>query len=201
MKTSLNAAGRGGVGRGLAGVVAVLVALIAGLGLLAGTASAHSGGKAIVLVEDLTIAPAGDGWKATAKLADYDGGGPLTNVDVVISGAGTGLTKPTSMTESEVGGTYTLALPNAKPGPITVDMSVRTVPAGTPVTPFKESYTNSLVDGQALSLTSGKAISGDGGGGGSTGMIVGVAGAVLLVAVLYGLFAVRKKSAVPAPSK
>jgi hypothetical protein len=199
MKTSLNVGGRGGARRSLAVVVALLVTVMAGLGLVAaGSASAHSGGKAIVLVENLYVAPAGDSWKATAKLADYDGGGALTSVDATLVGAG--LTKATPMVEISVPGTYELALPKAKPGPVDLTLDVRTLPGGTPVTTFSQKYSGTLVDGQTLSLTTGKVAS-SGGGGSNTGMIVGVAGAVLLVAVLYGLFSVRKKSAVPAPSK
>jgi hypothetical protein len=198
MKTSLNVRGRGGVSRGLAAVVALLVAVMAGFGLVAGSASAHSGGKAIVLVEDLTIAPSGDSYVATAKLADYDGGGPLKAVDAKLKGAG--FTSFESMKETANPGTYELALPKAKPGPVEVTLDIRTLPGGTPVTAFKQTYPGELVAGQALALTSGKVVSG-GGGGSNTGMIVGVAGAVLLVAVLYGLFSVRKKSAVPARAK
>ena len=180
----------------LAAVVAVFVTAMVGLGLVAGPASAHSGGKAIVLVEDFSIAPAGGGWTATAVLADFDGGGALRAVDVQVNGAG--LTKLTPMVESDAPGTYTLALPKAAPGPVTVELDIRTLPGGTPVTPFKKSYSNTLVDGQKLSLASGKASPADGGGGSNTGMIAGVAGAVLLVAVLYGVFAMRKRTAVPA---
>lgn len=198
MKTSLNVGGRGGVHRGLAAVVAILVTVMAGFGLMAGSASAHSGGKAIPLVESLYIAPAGDSWKATVKLADFDGGGPLTGTDVKLRGAG--LTQATPMVETSNLGTYEVALPKAQPGPVDVVLDMRTLPGGPPVTTTTERYSGTLVEGQTLVLTTGK-VETAGGGGSNTGMIAGVAGAVLLVAVLYGLFSIRKKSAVPAPSK
>ena len=199
MKTSLNVGGRGGVRRGLAAVVVVLVTVMGALGLVAGSAAAHSGGKAIPLVENLYVAPAGDAWKATAKLADFDGGGALIAADVKLSGGG--LAKPTAMVESSVPGTYELALAKAKPGPIELTLDIRTLPGGPPVTTTVKTYSGTLTAGQTLSLTTGKPSSGGGGGGSNTGLIAGVAGAVLLVAVLYGLFSVRKKTAVPAPSK
>lgn len=198
MNTSLNAVGRGGVRRSLAAVVAVLVAVLAGLGLGASPAGAHTGGKAIALVEDLTLNPAGTGWQAVAQLADFDGGGPLRAVDVQIKGGG--LTAFTPMIESNTAGQYSLAMPKAAAGPVTIEIKVETAPGGTAVTSIDKTYTGTLAAGQSLNLVREKA-SGGGGGGSNTGMIAGVAGAVLLVAVLYGVFSMRKKSAVPARAK
>jgi hypothetical protein len=197
MTNSLNVVGRGGVRRGLAAALAVLVAIMAGLGLSAGSASAHSGGRAVVLVETLDVTPVEKGgYIATISVADFDGGGPLVNIDLQMKGGGQAAFVAMTPTTP---GKYELALPKAKPGPVTLDIKVRTLPGAEPVTDLDKSYSGTLVEGAPLNLTTGRVVASE--GGGNTGMIVGVAGAVLLVAVLYGLFAMRKRSAVPASSK
>src|SRR5882762_2397003 len=97
---------------GRSSVVALLVgmlALIAGIGTSAAPASAHSAGKAVVLVRDFTLSPvkipatpakakttkgkaaatgtaaaATDGWQATVAIADFDSGAPLQGTAVTV---------------------------------------------------------------------------------------------------------------------
>lgn len=181
-------------------LAAVAVLASAPLVLATTPAAAHSGGKAIVLVEALTIAPEGSAWQATAVLADYDGGGALEAVDARAKGAG--LLKPTSMTETMTPGTYRVALPAAEPGPIRLTLDIRTLPGGTPVTRFTETFEGTLVADQTLSLVENKSApldAGDGGGG-NTGVLAAGAGGVLALTAV-ALFTVRRRSGVPAPAK
>ena len=181
-------------------LAAVTVLASAPLVLATTPAAAHSGGKAIVLVEALTIAPEGSAWQATAVLADYDGGGALQAVDARAKGAG--LLKPTSMTETMTPGTYRVALPAAGPGPIQLTLDVRALPGGTPVTRFNETFAGTLVADQALSLVEGKSASLDAGdgGGGNMGLLAAGAGGVLALTAV-ALFAVRRRNGVPAAAK
>ncbi len=179
-------------------LVAMLVAfaaLIAAVGV-AGPASAHSGGKAVVLVRNLVIAPVGTGWEARVTLADLDSGSAIPGADARIT---TGTAAAVALTEADTAGVYSAKLTKLKPGVTNVKLEVRTAPGGLPVAPFVANWAPTLVAGQESVVISGAASGG--GGGSSTGMIIGIAGAVLLVALLYGLFSVRRRSAVPAKAK
>jgi hypothetical protein len=204
----------------VAGILATLLATVSALFGIGGTpASAHSNGRAIVMVRQFTLTPAANGWTAEVVAADFDSGAPLRNTTVTLASVepgaaapaaaatGTTTTKTTAAAAapapitlaptSEVGD-YRGALTGAKPGMNHLELKIRTTPGWDPVAPFDQIWDVSLVAGQPV-----KIVGGDSGGGGSNlGLILGVAGGVVGVAVLYGLFAVRRRTAVPAaPAK
>ncbi len=175
----------------------LLVAMLAGLlGLAASAvpASAHSGGRAVVLVRSLSVEPAGNAWQAKAVLTDSDSGSPIRGSKVTVSAAGTAAAKEVTMSQGTVPGFYEGTLSNAKPGsPLTITLKVRAVPGSEPVLPYDRKFEGvQLVAGEPLVL-----VSGGGGGGSNLPLIMGVAGAVLAVAMLYGLYSVRRRTAVP----
>lgn len=175
----------------VAALIASLVALILSSTALTAPAGAHSGGKAIPLVSDFTLAPAASGWNASVTVVDFDGGEALDAINVQLKGAG--LRTLTPMVESERIGTYELPLPDAQPGPVQLVLQMRTLPGGTEITNLNETYERTLVAGQPLHVV-GAAPTGNGSGGGSNaGMIVGGAGALLLVAVICTMLALRSR--------
>jgi len=183
-------------------VVAVLLALMAALvGVGAGSASAHSGGQAVVLVRDLTLTPAGTGWQATAVIVDFDSGSPIQQSSVVLL---TGQPEQrTLLSPTSVIGQYQGAMPtNLKPGPLDLKMQVRAIPGSAAVKPYNGEWQVNLVAGETTPVV-GAAGGGGGGGGGSssTPIIIGVVVIVVVAAMLYGLFVIRRRSAVPAKGK
>ncbi|MGQ0629615.1 MAG: hypothetical protein ACT4P1_01135 [Sporichthyaceae bacterium] len=181
---------------GVLRLLATLALVFAGaLGALAPSAGAHSGGKAIVLVTDLVVTPIASGWEVRATLADFDSGDPVRGADVKTF-TGTPA-KATSLTESAIAGTYAGSIGKAGPGPMNLTMKVRSIPGNEQVEAVDKSWQVQLVAGSPAVVVSGAT----GAGGGSLGLIVGVAGAVLAGAMLYGLYSLRRRSAVPAPPR
>lgn len=178
--------------------VAVLAGLLgaAALGPVAATpVQAHSGGNAVVLVADLTLTPVGDTWNATTTLVDSDSGSPLRQVDVKAF-VGTPV-RTVTLAQGGSLGTYQGALGKIPAGPAHVELQVRTLPGSEPVNPYSGSWDVTLVAGQPVQVASEAA----GGAGSNVALIVSVAAAVILIALLYGLFSLRRRSAVPAPPK
>jgi hypothetical protein len=175
----------------LATVFAMLVAL---LGVSGAPAQAHSAGKAVVLVRQFTLTPSANTWQASVTVADFDSGAPIRNSSVVtVIGA-----QKTTLAPTKVIGVYQGTIPNAKPGPTNVELQIRTIPGSDPVQPYDKTWPVNLVAGQPLQVVSGDS---GGGGGSNIGLILGVAGGVLAVALLYGLFVIRRRTAVPAQAK
>jgi hypothetical protein len=175
---------------GRATVLAVLVAFLAGLfGLAtaAGPAAAHSGGRAVVLVQHFTLDPAGDTWRANVVLTDNDSGSPIRGAKATVIVAG----KEVVLEHGETPGQYVGTLKGAKPGPLSLELKVRAQPGAEPVLPADKKYDVQLVAGESLVIADG------GGGGSNLPLIMGVAAAVLAVALLYGLYSVRRRTAVP----
>lgn len=218
---------------GRSSVVALLVgmlALIAGIGTSAAPASAHSAGKAVVLVRDFTLSPvkipaapakatkattakgkaaatgtaaaATDGWQATVAIADFDSGAPLQGTAVTVGIADPNSTAPATkfvdLEPTSLIGQYQATVGSVAPGPARFELRVRTVPGSPPVQPYDRSYPVTLAAGQPVHVVTA---SGGGGGGSSLPMILSVAAVVLVGAMLYGLFSVRRRTAVPAATK
>lgn len=171
-------------------IIALLITLAFSSTALTASSAAHSGGKAIPLVREFTLTPSTSGWDATLTVVDFDGGEVLEAIAVQLKGAG--MTKFTPMVESETAGTYQLALPKAKPGPVKLDLQMRTLPGGTEITNLNETYERTLVADKPLHVV-GSAPQGESGGGSNAGMIVGGAGALLIVAVICTMLAVRSR--------
>ncbi|HEX3825738.1 MAG TPA: hypothetical protein VHV82_00570 [Sporichthyaceae bacterium] len=95
---------------------------------------------------------------------------------------------------TSVVGDYQGTLSTAKPGLNHLELKIQTTPGGDPVAPFDQAWDVTLVAGRPLKVVGGD----DGGGGSNLGLVLGVAGAVVGVALLYGLFAARRRTAVPA---
>jgi hypothetical protein len=228
-------------GRGrlrLAGILATLLATVTAVfGVGGAPASAHSNGRALVLVREFTLTPSTNGWTADVVAADFDSGAPLRNTAVTLTAGEAGATGPAApaaqtaanttpeaktaktpgkaaskavaapaaapvaaapptitLAPTSVVGDYQGELTNAKPGPNHLDLKIRTAPSGDPVAPFEQTWDVNLVAGQPFKIVGDD----DGGGGGSNlGLILGVAGGVVGVALLYGLFAARRRPAVP----
>jgi hypothetical protein len=173
-----------------------MLALIAGVGTSAAPASAHSAGKAVVLVRDFTLNPAAGGkWQATVAIADFDSGAPLQGTSVTI-GMGSPPTKYVQLQPTSLIGQYQGVVGKAAAGPANFDLRVRTVPGSPPVQPYDHSFPVTLVAATPLHVISNAG--GGGGGGSSLPLILSVAAVVLVGAMLYGLFSVRRRTAVPA---
>lgn len=140
-------------------VVLAAVGLIA-LGPAAAPVAAHTGGRSVVLVADLTLPPQGKTWTAT-----------------------------TALVEAPVG--------KLAAGPVHLELKVRMLPGAEPVAPYNEAWDTTLVDGQPVRVASETGA----GGGSNMALIASVAVAVMLIAVLYGLFSLRRRTAVPVPPR
>lgn len=155
------------------------------LGAVAVPASAHSGGKAVVLVRTFTIVPADTAWNAVVTLADLDSGAPLDGVDVkMLTGGATIPTTPTM-----VSGEYMGVLPKIKPGPLHLELKVATAPGGTQVEQFSKPYDTELVAGQTTAVSGGEVS----GGSDKTRTLAGVGAVALLVVLGVGLFGRRRR--------
>jgi hypothetical protein len=212
----------------LTGSLATLLAMVVALvGVGGAPAQAHSAGKAVVLVRQFTLTPAASGWTAAVTVADFDSGAPIRNSKVILltgapAAAGQAATttqtaakntqtaaKKTTQTAAAAPAQVTLAptgllgvyqgqVPNVKAGPNHLELRIQTQPGSDPVQPYDKAWDVTLVAGQPYQVVAG----GTGGGGGSNlGLILGVAGGVVAVALLYGLFMVRRRTAVPAQVK
>lgn len=177
------------------GAFTMLLTLLAGLlGLAASApASAHSGGRAVVLVRSLVVEPVGSGWQVAAVLTDNDSGDPIRGPKVSVLVGETATAKEVTLKPDNTVARFVGALPAAKPGPLTLELKVRSSPGSDPVAPFNEQYTAQLVAGQTTTLVAGGADD----GGSNPPLIMGVAAAVLAVALLYGLYSMRRRT--PAP--
>lgn len=172
-------------------LAAVLAGTAATLGVTAGPAAAHNnGGQAVVRVIDLTLAPAGGAWTATAAIVDSDSGTPIRGVDVK---AFTGSVDGHALAEGTAAGVYSGSLGEMAAGPVQVELKVRTRPGAEAVVPYNDAWTVELVAGQPTQVVSAAAD-----GGSQAGLILGVAAAVLILALLYGLFALRRRTPIPA---
>lgn len=186
-------------GRSVVALLVGMLALIAGIGPGTTPASAHSAGKAVVLVRDFTLAPAaGSKWQATVAIADFDSGAPLQGTSVTI-GIGNPATKFVLLSPTSLIGEYQAVVGKAAPGPANFELRVRTVPGSPPVQPYDHTYPVTLVAGTPAHVVAGAG--GGGGGGSSLPMILTVAAVVLVGAMLYGLFSVRRRTAVPPATK
>jgi hypothetical protein len=181
--------------RTVGGLVTVLTLVAAVIGLGAGAASAHNLGRAVVFVRALTLAPIGDDWRATATVADLDSGAPLQNTSVV---ALTGRpVQRTALTPTSMAGQYQGTVRNARPGPIQLELQVRSIPGAAAVQPYDKVWSTSLVAGETNEV-----VVDDGDrSGNDLPLIIAVAAAVLIGAMLYGLFSVRHRTPAPVPAK
>lgn len=182
--------------RAAVAVPAVLAAVgLLGLGPAATPVAAHSGGKAVVLVADLTLTPEGNTWTANTILVDGDSGAPLRGVDAKLL-VGTPA-KVISLTQGSSLGQFTAPVGKLAAGPVHLELKVRTLPGAEGVVPYDGSWDPTLVNGQPVTVASETS----GGGGSNVALIASVAVAVVLIAVLYGLFSLRRRTAAPVPPK
>lgn len=178
----------------VAAAVAVAVGLTA-LGPVAVPASAHSGGKAVVIVADLTLTPVGNTWNASTTLVDGDSGAPIRGAQVQAL-AGTPA-KTISLTSGNTLGNYVGSLGALPAGPTHLELKVRTLPGSEAVVPYDNSWDFTLAAGQPYQVAKETG----GGGGSNVAMILSVAGAVILLAILYGMFALRRRTIAPAKAR
>ena len=178
----------------VAAAVAVAVGLTA-LGPAATPVSAHSGGKAVVLVADLTLTPEGTNWKANSILVDGDSGAPIRGAAVqALIGTPP---KTVALTPGSTLGNYTASLGAIPAGPTHLELKVRTLAGSEAVVPYDNSWDFTLTAGQPYQVAKETG----GGGGSNIAMILSVAGAVILLAILYGLFSLRRRTVAPAKSR
>lgn len=171
------------------GALAFSVVTALALGPAVAPAVAHSGGRAVVLVRDLSLAPTGSTWMATATLVDSDTGTPIQADVKALAGS------PATIFDLEPAtalGTYTGRVDGLAAGPAQLELKVRTQAGYDGVVPFDRVYPFELVAGQPVQIASG-----GGGGGSNAPLIGGVAVAVLAVALLYGLYSLRRRTARP----
>jgi hypothetical protein len=173
----------------------VLAVGLSALGPAATPVSAHSGGKAVVLVADLTLSPDGPGWKASTTLVDGDSGSPIRGA-VVKTLVGTPA-KSFDLAQGPTLGNYVGALGAMPAGPTHLELRVQTLPGAAPVVPFDHSWDFTLTAGQPYHVASEAGA----GGGSNFALIASVAGAVILIALLYGLFSLRRRTAAPAKAR
>lgn len=175
----------------LALAVAAPTALYLSTATTSPTGISHSGGNAVPLVRDFTVAPsAGQGWTANVAIVDLDGGDPIAGVDVSLKGGG--LSRLTSMAEAELPGTYRIALPRTKAGELRFALRIRPKPGGTRITDFDYSYQRTLVRGETLHVV-GSSPSGPPDSGSDGRVVVAGAGALLTVAVVCSMLAIRSR--------
>jgi hypothetical protein len=171
---------------------AAVAALAVGLavGPAAPPVSAHTGGKAVVVVADLTLSPEGDAWKASTTVVDGDSGEPLRGVDVkAVLGSPV---KTVTLAQGSRLGNYVASLGTLPTGPTHLELKVRTLPGAEAVVPYDNGWDFTLTAGQPVQVASEST-----GGGSSVALILSATGAVLLLALLYGLFSMRRRPAGP----
>lgn len=174
-----------------AAAVAVAVGLTA-LGPVATPVSAHSGGKAVVLVADLTLSPEGaSNWKATTQLVDGDSGAPIRGAQVKAF-VGTP-PKSVDLVQGASLGNYVGSLGNLPAGPTHLQLRIQTLPGAEAIVPYDHSWDFTLTAGKPYQVASEAA----GAGGSNVALILSVAGAVILLAILYGLFSLRRRTTAP----
>jgi hypothetical protein len=177
---------------------AAAVALVIGvtaLGPAATPVSAHSGGKAVVLVADLTLSPVGKTWNASTTLVDGDSGAPIRGADVkALYGTPA---KSLALTRGSTLGNYVGSLGALPAGPTHLELQVRTLPGAEAVLPYDHSWDFTLTAGQPYQVAKETG----GGSGSNVALILSVAGAVILLAVLYGLFSLRRRTVAPAKAR
>ncbi|MGQ0843400.1 MAG: hypothetical protein ACT4QF_04635 [Sporichthyaceae bacterium] len=165
---------------------------LSGLAIV-GPASAHSGGRAVVLVRSLAVEPAGSGWQVAAVLTDSDSGSPILGPRVsALVGEDPAKATEVVMNATGTAARFVASLPAVKPGPLALALKVRSSPGADPVQPLNTRvFTTVLVSGTTATLVSG----GGEEGGGSLPLIMGASGALLALALLYGLYSLRRPSA------
>lgn len=176
---------------GALGSLAALLALLLGP-LAAGPASAHSGGRAVVLVRSLVVEPHGDAWHARALLTDNDSGSPIQGAKVT---AAVGGAKPVLLTSAGVAGQFEGVLPKVDAGMMDLTLKVRAQPGAEPVLPFDGSWNAQLVAGQPLTI-----VGNSGDGSGAMSVVLGTVGGAAALGLLYGLYRARRRTAVPTPA-
>ncbi|HUR01543.1 MAG TPA: hypothetical protein VM347_03305 [Nonomuraea sp.] len=178
--------------RFLRGTAAALLAVgLTALGPAATPVAAHSGGKAVVLVADLTLSPEGAGWKASTTLVDGDSGSPIRAADVkALVGSPA---KTVALAQGSTLGSFVAPVGALPAGPNHLELKVRTLPGADAVVPYDNSWDFTLTAGQPVQV----AAETGGGGGSNVALMLSVAGAVILIALLYGLFSLRRRTAAP----
>ena len=178
--------------RFLGGAAAAVLAVgLAALGPAATPVAAHSGGKAVVLVADLTLTPEGTAWTASTTLVDSDSGSPIRGAEVRVL-LGTPV-KTVMLAQSSSLGIYAASLGALPAGPTHLELKVRTPPGAEAVVPYDKAWDFTLTPGQPVQVASETA----GGAKSNVALILSVAGAVVLLAVLYGVFSLRRRTAAP----
>lgn len=134
LRTQLAAVGLGG--------------LLAGTAIVPALAAGKSGGAAVPHISSFALVPATQGYTAFVRVVELSGGEPLGGLDVRMKGAGR--TTFTAMADSPTAGTYTLALPGARPGWVRLVLRLGPGPGAPDMTTFSESYARTLRDGDVL---------------------------------------------------
>jgi hypothetical protein len=175
----------------LAAGAAALITLSLSSAVISPAGLMQPGPEPVPVVRDFTVTPAGgQAWTATVTTGDLDGGEALPAVDVALKGGG--LPRFTPMAAIGPPGTYRLALPQAGPGEIRFALRIRTLPGSSPVPDFDDTYVRTLVRGETLHVV-GPAPSVPSQAGTDTGIVLGGAGAMLVVAVICSMLAVRSR--------
>jgi len=181
------------IGTRVAGALVAVGAVLAAVVGVGTPASAHNNGGATPLIQAYTLTPAGNTWSANIQIVDSDLGTPVRGAKVYALDG----TNKTQLAAGSIPGSYQGTVTGVRPGAQTVGVHVQSEPGNDPVNAFTKTWDVTLAAGQPTSVVAG----GGGGGGSHIGMILGVAGAVVLLALLYGLFTVRRRTAVPAGRK
>ena len=143
------------------------------------------------MVADLTLSPEGGGWKASTTVVDGDSGEPLRGVDVkALLGSPV---KTVTLAQGSTLGKYVASLGALPAGPTHLELKVRTLPGAEAVVPYDNGWDFTLTAGRPVQVAS-EATAGN---GGNIALILSVAGAVILLALLYGLFSMRRKAEGP----
>jgi hypothetical protein len=181
-----------------AGSAAVLTALIAATAVGAAPAGAHNMGQAVVLVRQFTVQPAGSGWQAAVILSDFDSGAPIRDANVAVyDGSAPAAAAGSQLDPGSTPGTFAGPLSTVKAGANHLELKIKTKAGSSGVQPFDKAWDVTLEAGKPFSIVADSG----GGGGSNVGLIAGVTGGVVGIALLYGLFVVRRRTAVPAAAK
>ena len=170
----------------------LLAALFVPLAATPAAADPHTG-RAAVKVQSLVVEPRGDDWHARVTLINNNTGDRVQGSKVT---AAVGSGKPVTLTSQGVAGEFTGHLPEAQPGPVSLALKVRGVPGAAALLPFDGQWNVELVAGQPATV-----VGGSGGGGSAMPAVLGGVGAAAALALLYGLYRARRRTAVPAPTK
>jgi hypothetical protein len=171
-----------------------LAGLLAGTAAVPAPATGQPGAAAVPHISSFALVPATQGYTAFVRVVELAGGEPLGALDVRLKGAGR--ISFAAMAESPTTGTYTLALPTARPGWVRLVLRLGPGPGAPDLTTFSESYARTLRAGDVLHVVGSSPSSGSADATPQWLFVGGIVG-FLVVLFICSVLAIRSRARAP----